>query len=303
MRPFLLPLLIVMMLPESALRAEPASSAPSSPASAKAAPRPPADQDAVPGAGEKRLEEASVAYRELRLDDARIALDRALRDPSNSRARLVDIYRIKGVVEASMDQPIAAKRAFAHMLVLDPEASLSDELSPKILSTLEAARASLPGERGITLESAAPEEVLMEQPAELAIRINDTLGLVEQLQVRYRVDGGKWKRQVLSRADRGVLKIPATSLPARAAPYSLELEAVAQNAFGASLAELGPDNPGARLQVVAALSEPSKPLYEEWWLWAAVAGGVAISASAAGLLVWALAPPDTSPRDIGVSVE
>lgn len=263
----------------------------------------PADQDAVPGAGAQRLEEARQAYDALRLDEARIALDRALRDPSNSRDQLVEIYRLKGLVEASMGQPIAAKRAFSQMLVLDPAVQLPDELSPKILSTFEAARASLPGERGIVIESAAPSEVLMGQPAELPLRVNDTLGMVEQLWVRYQIADGEPVEVTLTRADRGLLRLPAAALPARAAPYEIALEATAQSVYGAELARLQPDAPGARVRVVTEFAEEPVPLYQRWWLWAGLAGGVALTAAAVGITTWALAPPDTSPRDVAVVVE
>jgi hypothetical protein len=257
----------------------------------------------VPGSGARRCEEASIAYNELRLDESRIALDRSMRDPTNSRQQLVEIYRLKGVVEASMGQPIAAKRAFSHMLVLAPEIQLSDELSPKILKAFEAARASLPGERGVLLESAAPDEILMAQATELPIRVNDTLGLVEQLTVRYRVAGKEPTEVILSRTDRGVLKLGAEILPTKGEPYVLEIEAVAQHAFGAELARLETGAEQTQIRVVSELTTEPVAWYQHWWVWASVAGGVAVSAAVAGGLAFALAPPDTSPRDIGVIVE
>jgi len=262
-----------------------------------------ADQDAVPGAGARHLDQARAAYDALQLDDARIALDRALRDPSNQRDQLVEIYRLKGLVEASMGQPIAAKRAFSQMLVLRPELQLPDDISPKITNAFEAARASLPGERGVLLESAAPAEILMGHDAELPLRVNDTLGMVEQIVVRYRVANRDPVEVLLTRADHGLLKIPAAALPTRAAPYQVALEAVAQSAYGAELVRLDPDSSAAHVQVVAEFTEEPIPIYQRWWLWAGVAGGVALVATAAGVTVWALAPPDTSPRDVAVVVE
>ena len=262
-----------------------------------------ADQDAVPGAGARHLTAALTAYDALQLDDARIALDRALRDPSNQRAQLVEIYRLKGLVEASRGQPIAAKRAFSLMLVLRPEVELPDDISPKITSAVAAARASLPGERGVMLESAAPAEILMGNAAELPLRVNDTLGMVEQIVVRYRVADQDPVEVVLTRADQGLLTLPASALPARSAPYLVTLEAVAQSAYGAELARLDPDDAAARVQVVTEFTEEPIPIYQRWWLWAGVAGGVALAAAAAGVAVWALAPPDTSPRDEAVVVE
>jgi len=300
------------MVPASApVAQEPAVMAPASeptaPASVPAAPATGgeslADQDAVPGAGLRRLEEAQRAYDELRLDQARIALDRALRDPSNSRQQLVSIYRLKGVVEASMGQPIAAKRAFSQMLVLAPAAVLSDDLSPKLSKAFDSARASLPGERGVLVESAAPAEVLMGQDAELPIRVNDTLGLVEQIAVRYRVADGEPRELVLTRAERGLLRLAAAELPTRPEPYLIALEASAQNAFGAELARLDPKDPTAQVSVVAEFSSEPIPWYQEWWVWAGLAGGVVVASATAGVLVWTLAPPDTSPRDIGIAIE
>ncbi len=263
----------------------------------------PVDQDAVPGSGARWLAEASLAYEDLRLDSCRIALDRALRDPSNDRGQLAEIYRLKGVVEASMEQPIAAKRAFANMVVLDPAAQLSDDHAPKIRKAFEAARASLPGEQGIALQSTAPDELLMGSPAELPIRLDDTLGLVEQIAVTYRVDGGELRPVLLTRIDRGVLRLPAEILPERDAPYFLELEAEAQNVYGATLARLQRGQPGTTVLVVAELTEPQQPWYQRWYVWASVAGGVAVLAAAAGTTAVLLAPADTSPRDVAVVLE
>lgn len=246
------------------------------------------------------LSQAAAAYDEMRLDDARSALDRAMRDPSNTRSHLVEIYRLQGLVEASIGQPIAAKRAFAEMLVLAPEARLADDLSPKIQSAFDSARASLPGERGVLVESAAPAEILMARDAELPIRLNDTLGLVEQIEVSYRTAGGPSTLVTLTRQDHGVLRIPASALPQQPEPYVVELAATAQNAYGAPLAQMPA---GSSVRVVAELTREEAPWYQQWWVWASVAGGVAAAAAVTGGLVWWLAPPDRSPRDVSVVVQ
>jgi hypothetical protein len=249
------------------------------------------------------LAQAAAAYDEMRLEDARAALDRAMRDPSNTRSHLVEIYRLQGLVEASIGQPIAAKRAFAEMLVLAPDAKLADDLSPKIQSAFDSARASLPGERGVLVESAAPAEVLMAREAELPIRLNDTLGLVEQIEVSYRVAGGPPTTVTLTRQDHGVLKVPASALPTQSEPYGIELAATAQNAYGAPLAQLVAGTAGSYVRVVAELTREETPWYQQWWVWASVAGGVAAAAAVTGGLVWWLAPPDRSPRDVSVVVQ
>ncbi|MFH1808711.1 MAG: hypothetical protein ABIJ09_08195 [Pseudomonadota bacterium] len=263
----------------------------------------PVDENAAPGSGAHWLQVASAAYEELRFDDARVALDRALRDPSSPHPQLVQIYRLQGVVEASMGQPVAAKRAFAQMLVLDPQASPPDEVSPKISTAFEAARASLPGERGILIECAASAELRMGQAAELPIRISDTLGMVEQLVVRYQVADAEPRERVLGRADQGMLHITAQELPVRATPYVVRLQAEAQNLYGVRLAELDSTSPGAQIRVVQELSADEEPLTRQWWFWTSLAGGAALAAVVAGGLTWALAPRDSSPRDIEVRVE
>ncbi|MBN2361645.1 MAG: hypothetical protein JXR83_19485, partial [Deltaproteobacteria bacterium] len=219
----------------------------------------------------------------------------------NTRQHLADIYRMQGLVEASIGQPIAAKRAFAEMLVLAPDARLPDDLSPKIANAFEAARASLPGERGVLVASAAPAEVLMAHDAELPIRLNDTLGLVEQIEVRYRVAGAPPALATLTRQDHGVLRIPSRELPQRGEPYHIQIEAVAQNAYGAPLAALSPGAAGTSVRVVAELTRETIPWYQHWWIWASLAGGVATAAAVGGGLAWWF-NPDRSPRDVGVVV-
>jgi len=285
-----------------ALEPAAAQTAPAAPAEFAASA--PSSTSATAGGGAQLwLAQAATAYDEMRLDDARAALDRAMRDPSNTRSHLVEIFRLQGLVEASIGQPIAAKRAFAEMLVLAPDARLADDLSPKIVGAFDAARASLPGERGVRVESAAPPEILMARAAELPIRLNDTLGLVEQIEVSYRVAGGPPTLVTLTRQDHGVLRVPASALPKRAEPYAIELAATAQNAYGAPLAQLVTGTSGSRVRVVAELTTEEVPWYQQWWVWASVAGGVATAAAVTGGLVWWLAPPDRSPRDVAVVVQ
>ena len=291
-------LVVTTLAAQLGLPADAASAPVTAPASA-----PEPASSAALGSTSGWLEQAAAAYDEMRLEDARAALDRAMRDPSNTRQHLADIYRMQGLVEASIGQPIAAKRAFAEMLVLAPDATLPDDLSPKIASAFDAARASLPGERGVLLESAAPAEVQMAREAVLPIRLNDTLGLVEQIEVRYRIAAGPPTLVTLTRQDRGMLRIPAAALPQRAEPYRIEFEAIAQNAYGAPLALLAPGAAGTTAQVVAELTREQTPWFQQWWVWASVAGGVAVAAAITGGLAWVLAPPDRSPRDVSVVVQ
>lgn len=245
------------------------------------------------------LLQAQQAYAGLRFDDCRVALDRALREPSNTRAQLIEIYRLRGLVEAAMGQPVAAKRAFANMIVLDPQAQLGEDYAPKILRTYEAARASLPGEQGLQVVYAGRSQVVMGEPAQIALGVDDTLALVEQIVVRYRVGSQKSRQQILNRADRGVVKIPAAQLPVGEEVYFIEVEAWAQNAYGATLAVL---QPKLRVQVVPSLQDEQEPWYRQWWLWASLSAGLGVFALAGvGAAIW-LAPQDTRPRDVEVLV-
>ena len=246
------------------------------------------------------MQHAEQAYAEMRFDDCRLALDRALRNPDNTRDNLIKIYRLRGLVEAAVGQPVAAKRAFSNMIVLDPQVQLKDEYAPKIMRTYETARASLPGEKGLALHGVSHGPILMGKQAQILIRVDDTLAMVDQLVLRFRVDQGAYQQRILTRADQGVLRIPARLLPLREQNYALEVEAVAQNAYGANLAEM---HPALRIEVVPKLIEARRPWYRQWWIWASLSAGIGTVALVGISSVLLLSPQDTRPRDVQVVLQ
>lgn len=86
------------------------------------------------------LDRAREALDELEYRAAYDALDEALEAGTNTRAEMIEIYRLRGEVAASLGNTDDAVRAFESLLALDPDARLADGVSPKIGKPFATAR-------------------------------------------------------------------------------------------------------------------------------------------------------------------
>ena len=81
---------------------------------------------------ESPLVRARAALRDLKYEEVNQLLDEALRKGGNTPQQVVEIYRLHGEVLAALGRTADATLKFERLLILEPNAHLSDGVSPKI---------------------------------------------------------------------------------------------------------------------------------------------------------------------------
>src|SRR5690606_16848850 len=66
------------------------------------------------------LEKATRLVNDLQYQEARAALDAALKRPGNDRQTLLSIYELQGIVYATLNDSTRAVKAFQTLCVMDP---------------------------------------------------------------------------------------------------------------------------------------------------------------------------------------
>jgi len=100
----------------------------------------------VVGAGPARadsphLDEARRAVEAVQYDRAQALLVEALQDGGNGPAAMIEIYRLSATTAIVLDQGTAAEQYYRRMLALAPDATLPDDVSPKLREPFVAAQA------------------------------------------------------------------------------------------------------------------------------------------------------------------
>lgn len=243
---------------------------------------------ATSGDAPKKLAVGVKALADLKVDDAKAALDAAEHAGPLDHDTNVSLWEQRGIAAAYVDDDPAARAAFDMMLALDPGHILSYTLSPKATFVFEKVReqkdrhppeVDVNWQRGGKVGDPVPLDVeVLADPK----RFLKTATLF----VRTRGETG-WRA-----ADVG-LQAPAQRvvLPPVAAtkPVSLELYLRAYDAAGNEvLAWADP----ARPREIPLAYDPPPAWYRKWWV-IAIAGSVLVAGT--GLTVYELtfAPPDT----------
>lgn len=248
---------------------------------------------AVPGAahadrsGRELIAAAQDAIDDLRYEDATALLGRAVSSGGLSPGELATVYRISGQLSVTLGDDLRAERDFVRLLALDPNASLPEGTSPKILTRLESARAVV-GDKRLRVTFSVRKKT---------VRANvesDPAGMVRGLRVTWRDRDDESESATASSPDPLVVDV--------APGGDTEIEVRVVDEHGNTLVEdriaVGADRPAEerpvsrpkRRRVAAAdtvpaapvataeRTEPERPpppIYGRWPMWAGIAAGFA----------------------------
>ncbi len=126
------------------------------------------------------LAAAEQAYRNVDFETQRSAAQRALESGDNDPDRLIRIYRLLGIANASLEDREAAKLAFLSLLALDPQVELERSLSPRLRAPYMEARGfwDVAGSRlGVEVTGGRPSHSVV-------LRLHDPLLMVARVRVR-----------------------------------------------------------------------------------------------------------------------
>lgn len=230
-------------------------------------------------ADDPALARARAAIDQLDYAGAQGELEAALRTGKHGPEQLAEVYRLTGIVEASLGNTKDAAAAFERLLSIAPKATLPAGTSPKIAKPFAAAEAKVKKRGALTVK----QETASDPPAITLVIENDPLGLVVRARAAFVVDKGK--EQVLEAAgdDRITIELPNGG--------RIDVRMVALDEYGNRIVELGSkDVPiviTGTAQTTKVTKDDGKPVvrkdvkpraprswYFKWWLW----GGVAVAA-------------------------
>jgi hypothetical protein len=239
--------------------------------------------------------------RTARADDALASVHKAIDDLDYATARtqltavrdagglrpedLAELYKLTGVVNASIGDAAAATDAFGRWLALAPKASFPAGTSPKIMRPFTAAaRASASrGALEVKVDTAANPPVLT------VIAVNDPLHMVARARVVFTADGGgEQTKDVATTGERTPIALPAAG--------RIDARVAALDDHGNHLIELGSKEvpiviigdrpppvvarapgPSTVTATASTASAPRAPrsapvaIYRRWWPYAAAA--------------------------------
>jgi hypothetical protein len=127
----------------------------------------------VARADSPKLAEGRKAIDEVRYDDAQRLLVAALEEGDNSPAAMREIYRLSASTAVVMGQSEVGEQYYRRWLALDPSATLSSDVAPKLREPFDAARAYIAAHGGLEISGSRTS------PTELQIEIvSDPLAMV-----------------------------------------------------------------------------------------------------------------------------
>ncbi len=232
--------------------------------------------------GDSGLGDARRAIEKLDYTKASTALADALSSGAYGHDELAEIYRLRGVVAATLGDTAGAIAAFRRLLALDPGATLSAGTSPKITRPFaEAGKDSHPLQ--ITTETASSP------PSVTVVVVSDTLGMVSGARAIVVADGHAEDTVTAPGAARMSLALPHGK--------RLEVRVAVLDDHGNRLVELGsasapiviehaevPVAVVAKPPVVVVVAPPppheQHSIISRWWLW----GSVAVAFGATGAI-------------------
>lgn len=111
-----------------------------------------------------KLAQARAAIDEVKLDDAQRLLVGALQDGRNSPAAVREIYRLAGDTSVALGQRDVGEQYYRRWLALEPAATMSSDVSPKLREPFDAARAYIAAHGSLVVRAArgSDTEVVLE---------------------------------------------------------------------------------------------------------------------------------------------
>jgi tetratricopeptide (TPR) repeat protein len=257
---------------------------------------------AAPAAAQKKgaIDRARGEIGELRYEDARKTVDKALRSGTNGPADMAELYLLSGEVEASLGEDDAAIDAFKKALVIDAGAELREGLSPKIREPFSKARRAMKGKKPLAIQ----HRIIKQDPATIAILVqSDPFGMIIGGKLVYKnADGAErsiarmGKERVDLRLPKGASKFVVAALDehgnrlielgSASEPLTLDIEggagpAATEESGGGDDESTGGGEDSATTEVEKSSGGGGgTPLYANWLVW----GGAAVAIGSIGVL-------------------
>tara|TARA_R110002096_G_scaffold434832_4_gene658176 strand:+ start:9466 stop:10437 length:972 start_codon:yes stop_codon:yes gene_type:complete len=199
----------------------------------------------------------------------------AIEDGGLTSAQLQEVYRIEGKALVAVGKSSEARSTFAKLLLINPDASLGEFVSPKITEEVEAARTELGG-KALRAQAQALDgggvslSVLMDpQSMSTEAEISYSGRGAAVANVRTPLTNGSATFDIPSNASKTIELALLDRYGNALASYSIERKVQATSA-GESAAQ-----PGTR--------GPEQPLWSRWWVWAAGGAACAVVGGSFGI--------------------
>ncbi len=262
------------------------------------------------GAARNPLDRVRNEIGELRYEDARKSIEKAIRSGTNGPADMSELYLLLGEVKASLGDDDAAIQEFEKALVIDPSAELRSGLSPKIREPFGKARKAMKGKKPLGIQ----HRILKQDPPTIAIVVqSDPFGMIIGGRLIYKNAEGAERSVAGMGKERVDLKLPSGTasfvvagidehgnrlieLGSASEPLTLDVDGGGGAAEGGASEgesdgdggseEGGDDGGGGGDGTSATVSKSSDdsgggtPFYAHWALW----GGVAVGLAGVGVL-------------------
>lgn len=253
--------------------------APSWAQSPEGAEKSPPEAEQEPGPLADPLASAKAAIVSAKFDVALKRLNKTLLRGGNGAGLMAEVYQLIGETSVAVGQTEAAMAAFRALLVLHPEATLDEMVSPKIVEVFEAARTDLNGATLVLRHQINPDS------RQLVLTVEtDPLSMIAEVQVRYhRGDGSSAQLSLPVAEGRAELDVPGQATGA--------LEILVFDRSGNTLRVLEISGlksvaPKPSIQIVSKHQEDpgmSTPVWRKWWVWAGGAGVFVVTGTAFGI--------------------
>jgi hypothetical protein len=143
-------------------------------------------------ADDAHLAAAEKAVQELKLNEAASELELASRVEGNSRATVLRILELQGVVAASLRQTKRAETYFRELLALEPSHALSTDYAPRVATPFFEAKGWIAAHGSLRADAGPP---VLEGAEVAALRVmvaTDPLKAARRVRFHVRAPGGEW---------------------------------------------------------------------------------------------------------------
>ncbi|MEO0812999.1 MAG: hypothetical protein AAFY60_09065 [Myxococcota bacterium] len=144
-------------------------------------------------AGE-HIERASQLIDDFRYEEALGELQRARTVSAQSCVEMRAVERLSGIAHASLERSKEASAAFARLVAMNPLASISYSLSPKVTLLFSRERKRLSALGDLRLQLNAPFAQAADLPISMRVRLtHDPLEQAQDGAIAFRLNDGEWQ--------------------------------------------------------------------------------------------------------------
>ncbi len=138
------------------------------------------------------LADARAQVTALDFKAARKSLQAAEGQPGLSRAQVLELYELSGIVAGTLNEPKVARDAFTRLLNLEPALKLSGKYAPRVTTPFLEAKGWVAEKGALALEVTPPELGSTLRPLQVKLA-GDVFSRVRVLRVAVREDAGAWR--------------------------------------------------------------------------------------------------------------